>query len=509
MRPLFSLAAAGIAAFFSTQVHAQKAAETVRIAINDTFAVLDSYHAPFDEAAAFDRVVYQSLIGYDQVAGKQLNILAKSLTRLNSNTLEVELREGITFHNGNKFDADDVKATLEYLSNPATKIPFKQRYDWIKSVEILSPYKLLIHQSRSFSSDLGILAFRLRLRDKETMDTFADQTEYGKNPNGTGSYRVTSIDRNAGIAVEAVPNHWEGGKYFPQGVKKVRGVFMPDRQTQIAQLMTGNLDLVRNVSGDEAKNLALNPNLGITATGSGNLLYVTFDAIGRSKNKVMMDKRVRQAFIQAVDRDALLKHIIPGGEMVQKSKAYCFTNSLACASTTEVYGYDPAAAKKLLAEAGYPNGFDLVLHVHEPVKALGEAIAGEVRKVGIRASIEALPNAAYVRMRGQGEFTAFLGAFPASTHPDTSVVNEFFFSGDRDYWQDPMIQKAMEAGETEFDDAKRAKIYAPIMDKTNTEAYLLPISEQPTMWAHHKDVFLNPNPMSNSLPLLGDFGWKK
>ena len=76
--------------------------------INDTFAVLDSYHAPFDEASAFDRVVYQSLIGYDQVTGKQLNILAKSLKRLNGNTLEVELRENITF--GLPFDENAPEA---------------------------------------------------------------------------------------------------------------------------------------------------------------------------------------------------------------------------------------------------------------------------------------------------------------------------------------------------------------------------------------------------------------
>lgn len=509
MRSFISLVVAGMATMFATPAWAQKGDDTVRIAVNDTFAVLDSYHAPFDEAAAFDRVVYQSLIGYDQVAGKPLYLLAKALKRIDNQTLEVELRENVVFHNGNKFDAEDVKATLEYLANPATKIPFKSRYDWIKSVEILDPYKVRIHQARSFSSDLGILAFRLRLRDKETMDTFADQTEYGKNPNGTGSYRVTSLDRNAGLTVEVVPNHWEGGKYFPQNVKKVRALFIPDRQTQIAQLITGNIDLVRNVSDDNAKNLVLNPNLAITPTGSGNLLYVTFDAVGRSKNKAMTDIRVRRAFIQAIDRDMLLKHLIPGGSMTQKSKAYCFSNLLACAPTTEVYPFDPAQSKKLLAEAGFANGFDLVLHAHDPVKYVAEAIAGEVRKVGIRASIESLPNAAYVRMRGQGEFTAFVGSFPAATHPDTSVVNEFFFSGDRDYWQDPMIHKAMAAGEVEFDEVKRTALYTPILDRTNTEAYLLPISELPTMWAHHKDIVLNPNPMSNSLPLLGDYGWKK
>ena len=216
-----------------------------------------------------------------------------------------------------------------------------------------------------------------------------------------------------------------------------------------------------------------------------------------------------KAIHMAINREEIIKYIVPGGDVAEHINADCFKATIACDYSVLPPKYDPAGAKKLLAEAGYPNGFDLVLYVHEPFKSIAEAMAGEVRKVGIRASIESLPNAAYVRMRGQGEFTAFLGSFPAATHPDTSVVNEFFFSGDRDYWQDPMIQKAMEAGEVEFDDAKRAAIYTPILDKANRESYLLPISEQPTMWAHSKDVVLNPNPMSNSLPLVGDYGWKK
>ena len=78
------------------------------------------------------------------------------------------------------------------------------------------------------------------------------------------------------------------------------------------------------------------------------------------------------------------------------------------------------------------------------------------------------------RMRGNGEFTVFTGFFPAGTHPDMAVLNDFFFNDNRDYWQDPMIRKAMDDGDNEFDDAKRTALYTPILDKVNKEAYILP-----------------------------------
>jgi peptide/nickel transport system substrate-binding protein len=509
MRPLILLAAAAILAVVPYGAQAQKAEDTIRIAVNDSFPILDTYHYSLDEAAAFDRGVYLPLISYDQAKKQWVNLLTRSFRRIDPLTIEFDLREDITFHNGNKFDAADVKGTFEYLADPNVKIQFKSRYDWVKEVEILGPYKVRIHAKKAFSTDLGMLAYRMRVRDIETMNALADKAEYGKNPNGVGPYRVTSIDRNAGLTLEAVPNHWEGGKYFPQPVKRVKALFMPDRQTQVAQLMTGNIDLMRNITSDDAKNLGANPNLGVTPTGSEILLYVTLDAAGRSKNKIMTDARVRKAFVMAIDRKSLATHILPGGDIAVMNKAICFPTTIACAPTTDVYAYNPAEAKKLLAEAGFPNGVDLILHAHEPVKYVAEAIAGEVRKVGFRASVDSMPSAAYVRMRGNGEFTAFTGFFPAGTHPDTAVLNDFFFNDNRDYWQDAMIRKAMDDGDDELDEAKRTALYTPILDKVNREAYILPISELPIVWAHNKDVVVKPNPLTSSLPNLGDYGWKK
>lgn len=508
-RTCLSIVAAGFAAFAATAALAQKAEDTVRIAVNDSFATLDGFHAPSDESSAFDRIVYLPLISYDQQKKQWFPVLAKSFKRIDNQTIEFDLREDVTFHNGNKFDAQDVKGTLEYLADPATKIRFKSRYDWVKNVEILGPYKVRLNASRPVVMDYGFLSYRMRMRDIETMNALADKAEYGKTAVGTGPYRVASIDRNAGIALERVENHFEGGKYYPAPAKKVRALFIPDRQTQVAQLLTGNIDLMRNITSDDERNLAQNPNLAVTPTGSEMLLYTTFDAAGRSKNKAMMDARVRKAFIMAIDRDQLMKHLIPGGNIAIKTNSICFATSIACETSTHPSSYNPAEAKRLLAEAGYANGFDLQLDVHEPVRYIAEALAGEVRKIGIRASIVSMPIAVYTKRRGDGEFTAFTGFNPAGTHPDAAQILDFFFGADRDYWNDPLIDKNIELGEAEFDEKKRTALYTPILDKVNQEAYIFPISELPIVWAHHKDIFLKPNPISNSLPMLGDYGWKK
>ena len=239
------------------------------------------------------------------------------------------------------------------------------------------------------------------------------------------------------------------------------------------------------------------------------LLYVTLDALGRSKNKAMTDERVRKAFMMAIDRKLLQKQILPGGDIAQTPDAICWRSMIACESTTQPYAYNPVEAKRLLAEAGFANGFDLVLHAHEPVKYVAETIAGEVRKVGIRASVEGLPNAAYVRQRGDGEFTAFTGFYPAGTHPDAQVMLSFFFESNRDYWKDPVIAKAASDGEREFDDAKRGKLYTAALDRVNQAAYILPVSELPIVWAHNKDVFIKANPLTKAVPILGDYGWKQ
>jgi peptide/nickel transport system substrate-binding protein len=264
---------------------------------------------------------------------------------------------------------------------------------------------------------------------------------------------------------------------------------------------------MRDVPADMAREIARMPDARVTTTPSGTVLYVTLDAAGRSANKAMSDVRVRKAFIMAVNRPELAKTVIPGGEKAAILDAICYPTNNACAPTTKPYPYDPAQAKRLLAEAGFANGFDLEFNVYAPIREIGEAIAGQVRVAGIRASTRPLPLSLFVRLRGAGELTAFYSLYPTSAEPDANNILDFFFSGDRDYWKDPLIHKAMKDGETEFDPEKRAEIYRAALDRINEQAYILPVAELPTVWAHSKDVRIDRNPLSAAESRLGDWLW--
>jgi peptide/nickel transport system substrate-binding protein len=295
--------------------------------------------------------------------------------------------------------------------------------------------------------------------------------------------------------------------YHRAPIKNVIVTPIPDRQTQIAQFMTGNLDVIRNVTADTAREIAKDPDARVTATHAGLLLYITLDALGRSDNKVMKDQRVRKAFMEAIDRKELAKTVIPGGEKADILDGICVDADVGCASSTKPPDFNPDDAKKLLAAAGYPNGFDLEFDVHEPVKEIGEAVAGMLRKVGIRASVRPLPIALYVRLRGEGKFTAFLGFFPTGAQPDMDNIFDFFFNETRDYWNDPVIKTAQKAGALEEDEAKRREIYKVGIDQVNKMNYILPVADLPLVMLHSKDVQILNDLTSPINTEVGDFAW--
>ena len=503
------IAAAAAALLAPVPAFAQKSADTIRLAINDMFPLMDPYNFPLDESAAFYRTIYQGLVDLDEYHGKFVPTLAKSWKRLSPTAIEFELREDATFDNGDKFTAEDVKATFAWAGDEKTRIRFKDRFDWVKEVEILGPYKIIVHSKQPTSADMANLSYNLKILDKKVLDKLEDKTTYGRvSPVATGPYKVLSIDPNKGILVERVENYkGDPGGYYRAPVKRVHGIPMPDRQTQQAQLLTGGIDVVRNVTQDDAEALAKAPNLAITSTPSAMLLYVTLDAAGRSANKVMTDERIRKAFMMAIDRKSLVEAIVPAGKTAEIPRGICFQDTVACKLSTDPTPYDPAGAKKLLAEAGYPNGMDLLIHAHQPVAYVATAIAGELRKVGIRATIEQMPIGVYVKKRGDGEFTAFVGFYPTSANPDTSNLLNFFFDADRDYWRDDELIKARRDGDLEFDVTKRAEIYRPALNRVNEKAYIYPISELPLVWAHGKDAKVFRNPLSAGESRLGDHAW--
>jgi peptide/nickel transport system substrate-binding protein len=489
---------------------AGKSDDTLTVAVTDWWSTLDPYQFPLDEAAVFYQSVYETLAGFDERGQKYVPRLAKSWKRIDDRNWEFELREDVKFHNGDEFDADDVVATVNYAIDPAYPLRHKDLYTLVEKAEKVGPYTVRITTSHPSPVDLQTIAYQFYIFDSKVLGKLENKADYGRVSRvATGPYQVVSLDQQK-MVLERFDGWW-GDKNGPLGahMKRVIGMPIPDRQTQIAQFLTGTVDVIRNASADTARELGNRPETRVTPMHDGQLMYITLDALGRSDNKAMTDQRVRKAFMMAIDRKELARTVIPGGDIATILDGVCVEGVFGCSSSTRPPDFDPEAAKKLLAAAGYGDGFDLELDVHEPIKEIAEAVAGMVRKVGIRASVRPLPSALYVRLRGEGKFTAFVGYRPTSARPDMDDLMDFFFDGNRDYWNDPVLKQAQKEGAVEFDDEKRVDIYRRAIDQVNKMNYVLPLTDLPIVFVHTKDVRIVEDPMSPINNHIRDFYWNK
>jgi peptide/nickel transport system substrate-binding protein len=494
----------------TTPASANRANDTLTVAVHDWWSTLDPYQFPLDEANVFYTIVYETLIGYDERAHKIIPRLAKAWRQVDDKTVEFDLRDDVKFHNGDKFDADDVVGTINYLLDPKVPLRFKSVYDWIDKVEKTGPYSVRITAKKPFAVELLTFAYRFYILDSKVLNKLDNKADYGRmGAIATGPYKMVSIDRQKMVLVRNDDYYAKDGPYSAH-IKNIVVRPIPDPQTQIAEFMTGNVDLIRNASADTARQLEQAPNTVVTPMHNGLLMYITLDAAGRSDNKVMKDQRVRKAFMEAIDRKELAKTIIPGGQIAQLLDGICVPSNIGCVSSTKPPDFNPEDAKKLLAEAGYKDGFDLELDVHEPLTEIGQAVAGMLRKVGIRASVRPLPLTLYVRLRGEGKLTSFLGFYPTTAQPDMDNILDFFFSGNRNYvGDDPVIRDAEEKGAVEFDAKKRDAIYEKAIDHINQQNYILPVADLPMVFVHTKEVAVKENRVSPIQTTVVDFYWAK
>ncbi|HWE71998.1 MAG TPA: ABC transporter substrate-binding protein [Stellaceae bacterium] len=502
------LGLAALLALGITPAAAGKPDDTLRIAVVDWWSTLDPYQFPLDEAGVFYRGVYETLVRYDEREHKILPRLAKAWRQVDDKTVEFTLRDDVKFHNGDRFDADDVVDTIRFLIDPNTQIRFKDVFLWIDKIEKVDPYKVRITAKEPFAGELMAFAYRFYIYDSKVLNKLENKADYGRlGAIATGPYKVVSLDQQK-MVLTRFDDYYDKDRPGTAPIKNIVVMPIPDRQTQIAQFMTGNIDLIRNATADLARELAKDPDSRVTPMHNGLLMYLTLDAAGRSDNKVMMDQKVRKAVMEAIDRQELTKTVIPGGQIAALLDGICVPADIGCASSTKPPAYNPEDAKKLLAEAGYKDGFDLEFDVHEPLAEIGEAMAGMLRKVGIRATMRTLPLALYVRMRGEGKLTAFLGFYPTNAQPDMDNILDLFFDGNRDYWAaDPIIKAAQKTGAIEGDLEKRGDIYKRAIDEVNNKNFILPVADLPMVFVHTKDVMVKENPITPINTEVDDFYW--
>ena len=480
------------AAIFATPALAQKSKDTMRLAIQEPIKGVDYYLAPTGDTSMQQAVVYDSLIAYDEDANKFTPLLAKSWKRIDERTLEFTMRDDVTWHDGQKFSADDAVYTINWLIDPATKLRFKEFWSWIDKVEKTGPATVRVIAKQPTAFDESRMAYLTAILPEHVHAKLEDKIAFGRAPVGTGMYKAVQVDENKGTLLEQNPNYTFGGSARPvTNVKRINLAFIPDQGTQMAQFLAGNLDVLRDVDVAQAEHLAAMPNTAMTLVEGISWTYIAFDAKGRSGVKPLQDERVRKAIAMGIDR-VELKSLLLGSHAISKDpKALCWDFQAGCAYTVPLPPFDPAAAKKLLADAGYPNGFDLEIttFITPAVKRLAEAAANQLSKIGIRTTVDSQTLVSYGKKQTDGKIQAIIASYPAGLMPDVSGTASFLFSeGARDYSGDDTIHQLALDVQTTVDPAKRKEIGRKLFDEATEKAYALPLTANPLFFVHTSDV---------------------
>src|SRR5262249_13722198 len=285
---------------------------------------------------------------------------------------------------------------------------------------------------------------------------------------------------------------------------KVVQRFIPEKTTQIATLLAGELDLMWYVPTDQVENIRKVPGLAVSAGETMRVGYILFDAAGRSGDSPLKDVRVRRAIAHAIDRPQFTKSFFSAEARVLA--APCFYTQFGCFQDAAKYEFDLAKAKQLMAEAGHSNGFDTELYAFRERKWV-DALAGYMRTIGVRAKISQLQYPAFRDKNHTGVTPISFGDWGSYSINDASAILGNFFRGSADdFTGDKELQEWVKEGDTSADKDKRLAAYKNAITRIMDRMYALPMNSYSIYYAYTSD--LNFRSYRDDIPGYYLYSWK-
>ena len=307
--------------------------------------------------------------------------LATSYRNVDPLTWELKLRQGVKFQNGETFDAESVRFFYETLNDPKLQSPTKSNHTFVKAVEIVDPYTVRVITKEPFPLAPIQFSYAHMLPPAYVREVGWDG--YRKKPIGTGAFTFVEHVRDDHYTMKANDNYWGG----PQRFKTVTYRPIKEDSARVAALLAGEVDIVMDIPPELMPLVQQSKAAKIKTVTSVRSAFLILNEL--DKEAPTANVKVREAINYAVDREMINRQIIGG-----TGAAAAWINPAMFGQNPDLkpIPYDPARAKKLLAEAGYPTGFDVVIDATEGKflkdKEIAEAVAGQLRDVGIRATVK-------------------------------------------------------------------------------------------------------------------------
>jgi peptide/nickel transport system substrate-binding protein len=383
---------------------------------------------------------------------------------------EFKLRANLKFHNGDPLTADDVKFSFERYKGAAANT----LHDHVTEVEIVDPRVVRFHLKEpwpDFMTFFGTTASAAGIVLPKKYLTQVGDDEFKQHPVGAGPYKFASNTPGIEIVLEAFPEYW---RRVPN-VKTLVMRSVPDATTRALMLKTGEADIAYALDGPDAEGIQETPGLKIVASKHASIFWIDFAKQWDEKSP-WHDIRLRQAANYALDRKgishaACLDFCPPAGVIVPRVMEF--------ALQVEPPAYDPEKAKKLLAEAGYPKGFDAGDFAAIPgFPTVADAVVNDLNAVGIRVKFQQMERATFYANWLQKKLPGLYMAASGNSGNAASRVDSFIYSkGAYANGGYPDIDELFQQQAGERDPKKRAAILDKIQQLTIDRAMFAPIMD--------------------------------
>ncbi|TDJ16769.1 MAG: ABC transporter substrate-binding protein [Gammaproteobacteria bacterium] len=508
---LLKLTVAALAAALMAVPATVSAAGELTIGLKSEPSSIDPHFHNLGPNNALARVIFDRLIMPDEKQRLRPG-LAVSWKPIDDTTWEFKLREGVKFHDGSPFTADDVVFTFQRAPNVEGSPSSFGTYLKGKEITRIDDYTVHIKTERPYPlmpNDMSTFSIVSR---KHGEGAKTPDYNSGKATVGTGAYKFVEYLPGDRIVLERNENYW-GDK--PEWTK-VTLKTIKSGPSRVAALLAGDVDLIEQTPTPDIERLKKDPNLTLSQGISNRVIYLHLDhdrdvspfveaKDGSEIANPLKDQRVRMAISQAINRDAIVSRVMEG--IAIKAGQLLPEGFFGRSPNLKPVKYDPGLAKRNLSEAGVGDGFKLTIHgpndryINDA--KIAEAVAQMLTKVGIQTDVVTMPKSVYFKRASRGgpngtpEFSFILVGWGSGTgeasSPLKSLIHTYdksrgFGASNRGRYSNEKVDKLIEDALATVDDAKRQDLLAEATEIAINDGAIIPLHYQVNTWAARKGI---------------------